>query len=409
MSNRSFVLDRASEETPPKMLAKSIRKMSRLGQPGQAGVLLLPPPSGFIIEVPVRDPPSRGVANVFPYLLEIIARLSPEHQRFVEAMIRELARTEGIEVPTTAPETQPESLAHYIPAWQNSLATRGFAPKSMDLYRWSVDHLLASVPTPIATTAIEQYIASRREKGISPTALKTDLKAAKSFFGFLRERDIIASDPTAKLRHPKVVKKEKVCPTEDEVAKFLAVLAEAKNPRAKLMMFLLINTGIRFKEMATLTWGKVNLESCQITILGKGNKWRTVPISPQVRDLLAELRRGHTDDEMLFPTESKKGVWDNSDANKMIARLCHRAGIKRYSCHQFRHFFATHTLKAGGRLKVVSEMLGHATAAITLDFYDHTDKEEIRKTHEAFAPLAGDKGLMPKEDEKGGSNHGQTN
>lgn len=344
-----------------------------------------------------------GEVDAVPFA-RIIAKLSPEHRRIIEAMVRELAKLEGIEGPAIS-ESEPEPLGHYIPAWQNSLATRGFSLGSMGLYRYNVERLLAAVSPPVTSIAIEEYIASRREKGISPTALKNDLKAAKSLFAFLHERGVIASDPTAKLRHPKIEKREKICPTEDEVAKFLPVLAEAKNPRAKLMLLLFINTGIRFTELVTLTWGRVNLEEREITVRGKGGKWRKVPIALQVRDFLAKLHKGHGDSEMLFPTESKGGKWDNSDANKMIARLCRKAGIKRYTCHQFRHFFATHMRKAGAPLKVIQELLGHVSSAITLDFYDHTDEEEIRKTHEAFAPLS--EGLLPKED-KGGSSDGQT-
>lgn len=339
--------------------------------------------------------------------LSKIPNLSPQHQELVANLVEEFAKLDGVE--TSASTSQSEPLDRYILAWQNSLSH--FAPRTRELYQYYVERLLANVPPPITTIAIEGYLASLQEK-VSPNALKNELKAAKSFFAFLYDRDIIASDLAAKIHHPKIVKKETVCPCDDEVAKFLAVLPEVKNPRAKLMIFLFINTGIRFTEMVTLTWGKVNLERCQITILGKGSKWRTIPISPQVRDFLAELRNGHDDNEMLFPTQSKKGRWDNSDANKMIARLCRRAGLKRYTCHQFRHYFATHTLKAGGKktLKSLQEMLGHERAATTLDFYIHTDEEEIRKTHEAFAPLSGGKELMPKKHKKGrGSNHGQTN
>ncbi|MBA7643235.1 Tyrosine recombinase XerC [subsurface metagenome] len=351
-------------------------------------------------------PPGGGEVDAVP-LTKIIALLSPEHQRIVEAMVRELAKLEGIKAPTGAAESEAEPLSHYIPAWQNSLATRGFSPGSMDLYRRNVERLLANVPPPITTIAIEGYIASRRET-LSPNALKNELKAAKSFFAFLHDRDIILTDPAAKIQHPKIVIEEKAGPTEDEIAKFLPVLAQAKNPRAKVMLFLFMTTGIRFTEMATLTWGRINLDRREIRVLGKGNKWRKIPLRAWVRDFLAQLRDDHADDEMLFPTKSKKGKWDNSDANKMIARLCRRAGIKRCTCHQFRHYFATHTLRLGGKktLKALQEMLGHKRAATTLDFYVHTDEEEIRETHEAFAPLPGGVGLLPKED-KGGS-HGQT-
>ncbi len=334
--------------------------------------------------------------------------LSPQHQELVASLVEEFAKLNGVETPH---ESEPEPLSRYIPAWQNSLGNRGFSPGTMELYRWSVERLLANAPPPLTTIAIEGYIASRRQNGVSPTAVKTDIKAAKSFFGFLYDRNVIASDPTAKIEYPEIVRHEKLCPSDDEVAKFLSVLAVAKNPKAELMMFLFINTGIRFTEMATLTWGRVNFESRGITVLGKGGKVRRVPMAAWLRDFLADLRNGHSGDELLFPTESKKGKWDNSDANKMIARLCRRAGIKRYTCHQFRHYFATHTLKGTGDkgLKSVQEMLGHASAATTLDYYIHTDEEEIRKTHEAFAPLSGGKDLLPKKDKKGRGSNGQTN
>jgi len=335
-----------------------------------------------------------------------IPHLSPQHQELIANLVQEFAKLNGVE--SDSPQSEP--LGNYMTAWQNSLGNRGFSSGTMELYLWSVERLLANAPSP-TTISIEGYIASRRQNGVSPTTVKTDIKAAKSFFGFLYDRNVIASDPTAKMEYPEIVRHEKVCPSDDEMAKFLAVLAVAKNPKAQLMIFLFINTGIRFTEMATLNWGRVNMEECRITVLGKGGKVRRVFMAAWLRDFLAELRNGHSDDELLFPTKSKKGKWDNRDANKMIARLCRKAGIKRYTCHQFRHYFATHTLKGTGEkgLKSVQEMLGHASAATTLDYYIHTDEEEIRKTHERFAPLSGSEVLMPKEDEKGGSSDGKTN
>lgn len=399
MSNRSFLLP---EDTEPDGYQR-YQENEPFGSQKRTESQLLAPENPLALPTlqwRITRGQLGGGATVGIPLEKLLTLLSPEHRRMVEPLIRELARAEGI---TTAPEGEPEPLDHYIPAWQNSLSR--FTSRSRELYRYYVERLLANVPPPITTIAIEEYIASLQEK-VSPNAVKNELKAAKSFFGFLYDRDIIASNPTAKVEYPKIERREKVCPTPDEMVKFLAVLASAKNPRAKLMMSLFINTGIRFTEMATLTWGRVNLDRCEITVFGKGGKWRKVPIAPPIRDFLAQLRNGHDDRELLFPTESRKGKWDNSDANKMIARLCHRAGIRRYSCHQFRHYFATSALKAGARVKVVQQLLGHASAQITLDYYDHTDEEEIREGHEAFAPLLGD--LFTSNEDKGGS-HGKTN
>lgn len=408
MPDRSSFLDRKPEEATPTKVPVPKSHPIFLELHTQSGCITkegYPPlelaePRRYNPHLHGNDGAVLGGEELLSWLKSILL-LSPDRQQLVKSLVQELLKLEGVK----ALEIEPEPLGKYIPAWQNSLSR--FTSRSKELYRYYVERLLTNMPPPITTIALEGYIASRREK-VSPNALKNELKAAKSFFRFLHDRDIIALDPASKVEHPRIVKRQKTCPSDDEVTKFLSALAAAKNPKAEMMIFLFINTGLRFTEIATLNWGRVDFENLKINALGKGGKVRRVPMAAWLSDFLAKLRKGHSDDELLFPSESKKGTWDNSDANKMIARLCQKAGIKRYSCHQFRHYFANYTLRGTGEkgLKAVQEMLGHASAATTLDYYIHTDEKEIEETHERFAPLSGE-GPTPRED-KGGGNHGKT-
>jgi hypothetical protein len=88
----------------------------------QPGVSLAFPIPEWLTDCAI--PSGGGDADVFA-LSKVIERLSPEHRQIVEALIRELAKIEGIEVPTTVAESQPEPLGQYIPAWQNSLGNEG--------------------------------------------------------------------------------------------------------------------------------------------------------------------------------------------------------------------------------------------------------------------------------------------
>lgn len=340
-------------------------------------------------------PGSGGGGGSDAPLLRIIPLLSPEHRKILEVLTQELAKLEGLEIPAGEADEATRDLREYLNAWQNSLTTRGFSPGSIALYTRNIKHLLDSLKSA-TRLGIEQYLATRKSEGISATTLNNDLKAAKSFFAFLFEAGLIPADPTLKLHHPRIIKKQKVCPSEEEVSNFLAALAADNTPRAKVMIYLFINTGIRFSELATLHWREVDLKQKEVTVLGKGSKVRTVPIAGWLADFLRELRDGHQDGELVIPSQAKTGKWGNNDANRMIARICRSAGINKYSCHQFRHYFATYTLQHGGDLKSLQEMLGHVNASTTLDSYVHTDEQQIKKTHDASSPLS----EIPREEGK---------
>ncbi|GAI42135.1 unnamed protein product, partial [marine sediment metagenome] len=225
--------------------------------------------------------------------------------------------------------------------------------------------LLDEDPAP-TSLSIQQRQASHLIRGTSPTAVKSELKALKSFFGYLWEQGLWPDNPVKNMRPPKVPRREVKAPSPDEVMKLLSVV---DTPKLSAMLTLFLDTGIRFGELAGLTWDRVDLGNREITVIGKGDKERTIPISPMVCTILESIKNNHAQpDDLVFPSRSIEG-WDNRNANRSLARLCRKAGIKKYTCHQFRHFFATYTLERGGEgiLKAVSEMLGHASASTTVD------------------------------------------
>jgi integrase len=178
------------------------------------------------------------------------------------------------------------------------------------------------------------------------------------------------------------------------VAKLLTTLFEDEDPKrdkpkAIAWIVTLITTGLRRSELASLRWDKVDFEHLEAEVVGKGNKERVVPILPRTAQVLREYRETLPDGEtMVFPTKSKTGVWDTQASNLMIGRLCDKASIKRYSAHQFRHFFTTYALKRGAKLEVISRILGHANVRITADVYRHVNRDEMHEEHQRFAPLS---------------------
>jgi len=315
-------------------------------------------------------------------------------------LLRQLCERENIAI---AHEAAPglQTPAGGVGLWEASLIQQGYSKETIRVYALLVRRYLEDDPTP-TTLSIMQTLAGKIQRGLSLRGVANWLKALKSFFGFLKVEGLWPHDPTASIKPPKLDRKERAVPREEEVSKLLATLAcdrDIRRNKKKLTAWLvaLITTGARRTELASLTWDRVDFEHLEITLHGKGNKDRTVPILPLTATVLQEWHQTLTEGEpQVFPTSDKRGVWDTTASNNMITRLCRKAGIKRYTAHQFRHFFATYVLEHAGEgsIKAVSELLGHANPGITLNFYIHTSKQRIAKVYREAAPLAGRLALL---------------
>ena len=215
-------------------------------------------------------------------------------------------------------------------------------------------------------------------------------KAFRSFFKFLYSAGLWPTDPTANIKSIKVTYRERELPSESDIAQLLKAECHRKTdtPKFRLMIILLLDTGLRVTEACSILKANISFKRMEIKVMGKGNKERVVPISPLTASLLRSWLEQDRHSELLFPADNKLGYWDTCSIEKMLKRTCKRYGLKKITPHQLRHYFATHNLKNGARLEVISRILGHASTAITADIYVHVDREDIHSTHRQFSPLA---------------------
>ena len=318
-------------------------------------------------------------------LFESIDHLTPQSQQAVRVLVRQLCENEGINIP-------PDQGAHMrdlmegITLWEAWMVPQ-CQPGTIRLYKRYIKLLLTYDPKPTAFS-IQQRQAAELLGGMSATAVKNEYKAIKSFFTFIYDQGLCPSNPVKGIKPPRVPRREVKAPSPDDVRKLLAVV---DTPKLGAMLALFLDTGIRFSELACLTWEQVNLDTPEITVIGKGNKERTIPISPLICDILGKMisdldKHGYP---FVFPSQSISG-WDNRDANRSLARLCRKAGIKKYTCHQLRHFFANFTMEHGGEgaLAALSAMLGHSDRSTTVDYYLDADKKKIKEVHGAHTPFS---------------------
>lgn len=221
-------------------------------------------------------------------------------------------------------------------------------------------------------------------KGISSRSIARKLSSLRSFFSFLNEQ--VSSEAFKEYTAfsvgapPRMVKQlPRACPHDDLMRLFLAARQEKNNPmRAELICMLLYSAGLRVSELVAIRFNQIRLAEGTLTVLGKGGKARTIPLTDSVIALLRSYTQSSSPTDRLF-TLDRHGVW------RLIKRLSRTAQLSReLSPHMLRHSFATDSLKTGWDLRSLQKFLGHEKISTT-EIYIHLNTQfmslEYRKKH----------------------------
>ena len=296
------------------------------------------------------------------------------------------------------------------PAWEKHLEEflvslrieRNLADNTIQAYATDLRRYLGYLsesgiadPAAVSSGDVSEFVRLLRSLELSPHTIARNFSAVRSFHRFLYSEDIIADDPTASLKNPKVPDTLPDVLDYEEVKRILQSITpgDAYRLRDRAMFELLYACGLRVSELITITRQSLFEESGIIRIFGKGNKERVVPVGETA---LYWIRRYETDarprfvvtgrtGDVLFLNNrgrglSRMGVW------KKLQEYVAESGVERkVTPHTFRHSFATHLLEGGADLRAVQEMLGHADISTT-QVYTHVDRSYLREVHRTFHP-----------------------
>jgi len=319
------------------------------------------------------------------------ANLTPELQSYLQTLAQQMAQQMLANLlQGNAPQTAAlQNLEEGIPLWLTNLKTRRLSPGTIKGYEADIRHYLAHDPKPTCLS-IQAYIAKRLDDEVSPARVAGERYALGSFFKFLHKAGLVPEDPTDNLDPFTVPYNEREIPSEGDVTKLLQseCYRRGDTPRFRTMVALLANTGLRLGEARTIKREDIDFEKGEIKVMGKGRKRRTVPVSEYVASVLKAWleRNGHS--PWLFPAASPKGYLGECNFEKTFKRQCARCRVKPFTPHALRHYFATHSLRNGMRVEVLSKILGHSSVAITIDLYVHINSEEMHDAHQKYAPFA---------------------
>jgi site-specific recombinase XerD len=290
-------------------------------------------------------------------------------------------------------------------------AERGRRPRTVDAYRRDALHVaraLAAVgiddPRRVGRDELRGYLADLADAGAARATIARRTSTLRTWFALLERRGVVTADPAALLGSPKQGRHLPRVLRVDQVEAMLAAVdaATPAGQRDRALVELLYASGARVDEACTLTLDRLDLAQSQVRLEGKGGKDRIVPIGGAavraLRDYLADTRpvlmagpnagqaaTRRTDAVVL--RGDRGGPLGTRDARTIIGRLADRAGVGHVTPHTLRHSFATHLLEGGADLRVVQELLGHASLATT-QRYTHLSRGRLREVHALAHPRA---------------------
>ena len=271
------------------------------------------------------------------------------------------------------------SSAHTLDAYRRDL--HGLAQWSdgqlRDLLQLSADEL-------------RLFVASEHRRGLSAKSLQRRLSACRSFYGWLLKQGRIAANPAAAVRAPKAVRKLPQVLDVDEAVQLVELPTDAPlGLRDRALLELFYSSGLRLAEVCALRWVDLDFEQGLVTVLGKGNKQRVVPVGSHALKALADWRASRHEwlTLFVFPGRNDKPITSRA-IQLRLRQLAQRQGVfKRVHPHLLRHSFASHMLESSGDLRAVQELLGHADIATT-QIYTHLDFQHLAKVYDAAHPRA---------------------
>ncbi len=246
----------------------------------------------------------------------------------------------------------------------------GLSPQTQNQYRRTARRFLAFVNKPLHLVSLADIQGWQlTQSNLSPSSQRTAISVIKSLLSFGHKIGVLENNVGLSMRSPKArdCLNERIL-SPDEVAK---LLREEVNQRNRLILLLLYSAGLRVSELCQLTWKdlKPRGESGQVTVLGKGQKTRTVLLPSSVWDELCSLQGDAGTNEPVFCSregDDNGQHLDRTQVYRIVASSAKRAGIQgKVSPHWLRHAHASHSLDRGAPIHLVQQTLGHSSVATT--------------------------------------------
>jgi integrase/recombinase XerC len=242
---------------------------------------------------------------------------------------------------------------------------------------------------------LRRSLATLHGRGLSGRSLARVLSSWRAFYRFVLDREpAVAENPCAGLKPPRSAKKLPSALSPDEAGQLATLNGgdDALSVRDRALIELAYSSGLRLSELVGVDVDRVDLDTGEVRVWGKGAKERIVPVGTAAREAIRAWLAFRsalvaTDEKAMFVGKTGRRITPRT-LERRVADWAVKQGLPRHvHPHMLRHSFASHVLQSSGDLRAVQEMLGHASIAST-QVYTHLDFQALAKVYDKAHPRA---------------------
>lgn len=263
-------------------------------------------------------------------------------------------------------------------------------------------------PSAVTLSDVRGWVMREVEEGTAVGSVNRKISTLRSFFRYLMREGVVTANPVREIKALRGGRRLPVFVEQSRMARLVQVLEEPSEEfpveRDAMVILMLYACGLRRSELASLRLESLDLRAGTVRVMGKGAKERVVPILSEVAtrlehylSLRAKEKICESAENCLFLTNKGRGL-SAQGVYGIVRDYLAAAGVQgKRSPHVLRHTFATHLMQHGASVRVVQQLLGHASLAAT-QIYTHNTIESLKETYNQAHPRAMSNMQKKKED-----------
>ncbi len=240
---------------------------------------------------------------------------------------------------------------------------------------------------------LSSFVAKRHHQGIGGRSLQRNLSAIRAFYRYLSKSGVVLQNPAQGMITPKTPKRLPNTLDADQATQLVEIKeSDPLAVRDKAIFELMYSSGLRLSELVGLDLDSIDFADAIVTVTGKANKTRKVPVgryAVKAVKVWLKHRKDKTeqDQQALFVSNRGKRISTRSIQQRLRKWAIKQGLATHVHPHMLRHSFATHILESSSDLRAVQELLGHADISTT-QVYTHLDFQHLAKVYDEAHPRA---------------------
>ncbi len=280
-------------------------------------------------------------------------------------------------------------------------SVRRLSPNTLSAYQRDLklfsdycQHQNLHSPEQVSEADVRSLVGKQHRRGLSGRSIQRLLSSVRALYGFYNRNAVNKHNPALSVRAPKTNKALPKAAEVDQLQNFLRISADdALAARDAAMFELMYSSGVRLGELVSVNIGDLDCNAKLLSVVGKGNKTRSLPVGSKALSAITEWLKWRADfspdanEPALFLSNRGSRIKPRSVQARLEYWCKQQAMGHKLHPHMLRHSFASHLLQSSGDLRALQELLGHANISTT-QVYTHLDYQHLAEVYDKAHPRA---------------------